>query len=85
MPQLIATMPSKLRPQAAEGKYPDLLIEEWCDGQARKFVRHEDFDGKPSNFASYLRRRALKLGFSSTSRLRGNHVLFQATGKVAPK
>lgn len=87
MPQLIATMPEKLRPSALDGikKYPDALIQEWCDGQARKFVQGEDFQNKPSNFASYLRRRALQIGFTSTSRLRGSHVLFQATGKVAPK
>lgn len=87
MPQLIATMPEKLRPSALDGvkKYPDALVQEWCDGQARKFIKDEDFTNKPSNFASYLRRRALALGFKSTSRLRGNHVLFQVIGKTDPK
>ena len=84
MPSLIAVMPDKIRPSSLDGekKFPDKLIAEWCDGQARKFKRGEDFTNKPSNFGSYLRRRALDLKLKCTMRVRGDWLFFQVTGPL---
>ena len=83
MPSLIAEMPQKIcGTWIRERKYSDDLLLEWCDGQARKFTQGEDFTCKPSGFLSYMRRRALDLGFKSTGRVRGKHAFFQVTEKI---
>lgn len=84
MPSMIAVMPPKLRPTGRDGEklYPDDLVLEWCDGQARKFKKGEDFQIKPSNFGSWLRRRAIALGLKSTSRVRGDFLYFQVIGNI---
>jgi hypothetical protein len=65
-----------------ERKYPLEQVKEWCDGHARRFKKGVDFHCKPSAFASLLRRRAIELGFKSTSRVRGDFLYFQVTGPI---
>ncbi len=83
MPALVTAMPEKLSWNTGHQK--KYILEPYFDGQAYKFTQGSDFEIKPANFASLLRRRAENAGFRCSCLIRGQHVFFQTMGPVEKK
>lgn len=81
---MVASMPEKLSwNTGSHTKYKGL--EKFFDGQAYKFTQGIDFEIKPANFGSLIRRRAEQAGFRSSCLVRGQHLFFQTLGPVEKK
>lgn len=57
-------------------------LEQYMGGEAWKFTQGEDFKCRPASFGTQLMKFAKSKGLTSSTRVRGIHLLFQVTGAI---
>lgn len=79
MPEIIEKLSPPTRGGGGRGeKYP---YDDWLDGQSRRFIKGEDFDGKPSSFITNIREAAKRRGLRVSTRQGPDWAEVQMAGK----